>query len=491
VLAAIPTDSPSSPTIPDTSTPTFAMPTSSPTCEDFKITAQDDFAITYKNTPVDIPVLNNDTSNAENSSLYVRKLHFTGQFGDCIIVPSPASPAQTSRPTRTPNPSRYPTNPPYVSNSEGTLQPTFKPTDLPSSKPTTPQPTLQPSPPPTRKTYSPGVRDRPTRAPIDDPLNDDSPLDNQISGGDSRLIAYIANWEACPSAAQLDKYTHIVVAFAVTYTWRPIPPNACNTDCSLMPLPICIGETTTQVADWQAMGKKVILSFGGAGMGGSWNGDVNSCWDYCFGKEDQLSNDLVSLVSNKGLDGVDIDYEYCYETGRHSRNCRLSRTGLYSDSAAQNFLEQMTIQLRQKMNALVSARHYELTHAPMDSDLVPGSPYYEILKTHNEKLDFVMPQFYNGITSPVQDGFDGTGVRLTSTSEVYNNIANDLFPGQPTKVVFGFCISDCGGTFSNANSGQAVTVLQQVKEYNNGEFACNGKCLIVFLAYYTSITQKH
>ena len=145
----------------------------------------------------------------------------------------------------------------------------------------------------------------------------------------------------------------------------------------------------------------------------------------------------------------------------------------------------MTIQLRKKMNALVPAKHYELSHAPMDSDLVPGSPYYEILKTHNEKLDFVMPQFYNGITRPVQDGFDGTGVRLTSTSEVYNSIANDLFPGQPTKVVFGFCILDCGGTSSNANSNQAVTVLQQVKAYNNGEFACNGKCFLDTYAVYS------
>ena len=31
-----------------------------------------------------------------------------------------------------------------------------------------------------------------------------------------------------------------------------------------------------QVDSWRLAGKKVLLSFGGAGMGGSWSGDSNN-----------------------------------------------------------------------------------------------------------------------------------------------------------------------------------------------------------------------
>ena len=44
-------------------------------------------------------------------------------------------------------------------------------------------------------------------------------------------------------------------------------------------------------------------------MGGSWFGDTNHCWDYCFGKEEQLSTAIVNIVREQSLDGVDLDYE--------------------------------------------------------------------------------------------------------------------------------------------------------------------------------------
>ena len=59
---------------------------------------------------------------------------------------------------------------------------------------------------------------------------------------------------------------------------------------------------------WRGQGKKVVLSFGGAGMGGSWPGDNNNCWDYCFGKEEEVSTQLVSIVQSQNLDGIDLDY---------------------------------------------------------------------------------------------------------------------------------------------------------------------------------------
>jgi chitinase len=286
----------------------------------------------------------------------------------------------------------------------------------------------------------------------------------------------MGNWQACPTADQLDGYTHLVVAFAVSYTWAA-SKNNCDSTCGTGPGAdltydgVCVGATGNEIAQWKAAGKKVILSFGGAGMGGSWASDNNDCWDHCFGNEEALSNKLINLVSTHGYDGIDIDYEYCYDTasGRHGRNCNNSGTGKYSDAAAQNFLNQMTIKLRTKLDALGDG--YELTHAPMDSDLDQISPYYQILKSHSDKLNFLMPQFYNGYTRAHQDGFTGTGQGSIAASTVYYNLVNDMFNYKAEKVVFGFCISDCSQSGSNANGSQAATVMNEIVAEG---YTCNG-----------------
>jgi len=233
------------------------------------------------------------------------------------------------------------------------------------------------------------------------------------------------------------------------------------------------------VSDWQAAGKKVILSFGGAGMGGSWSGDQNNCWDYCFGKEDALSTSLVQIIGNQGFDGIDIDYEYCYDiAGKQSGRCA-QRTASYSDAKAQTFLNDMTSNMRTKLDTLqvqngYSRGRYEVTHAPMDSDLTPSSSaYFQVLHNRRADLDFLMPQFYNGVTRPAL-GVDGSGGGQMSAGALFGSLSNELFDSEPNKVVFGHCISDCGGTGSNINAAQAVQVTSDLKTYNNGEFACNG-----------------
>jgi len=159
--------------------------------------------------------------------------------------------------------------------------------------------TASPIPPPAP---TPPATPYPTRSPNNDPPP-------EIAGGDSRLIAYLGNWEACPTPQQLESYTHIVVAFAVSYSYNQAK-NSCNAECNIgTSVPICNGGSQALVDSWRAAGKKVILSFGGAGMGGSWSGDSNNCWDDCFGKEDELSDALVSMVQSQNFDGIDIDYE--------------------------------------------------------------------------------------------------------------------------------------------------------------------------------------
>jgi hypothetical protein len=209
-------------------------------------------------------------------------------------------------------------------------------------------------------------------------------------------------------------------------------------------------------------------------------GDNNNCWDYCFGKEEELSTSLVNLVNTQNFDGIDIDYEYCYDVnGLQAGRCS-QRSSLYTDAKAQTFLDSITSKLRAKLDALqatngYSRGRYEITHAPMDVDVSRSdSKYYEILKNRRNDLDFIMPQFYNGVTRPGVDGFDGHNVGAMSSATLYNMLANDMFDHEPNKVIFGFCISDCSGTGSNVNSNQAVQVLSDLKTYNGGEFSCNG-----------------
>merc|ERR1712085_85873 len=332
-------------------------------------------------------------------------------------------------------------------------------TDQPPSPPTTALPTKDPTPLPSKA---------PTPANIDDPPTPPTPTPptpgfdySADHGEDSRLIAY-----------------------AVSYTWSP-GQNICDNQCNLAStVPICGNQNRQDLVDsWRAKGKKVILSFGGAGMGGSWFGDTNNCWDYCFGKEDQLSTDLTSIIATQNFDGIDIDYEYCYDVaGKQSGNCP-QRTSLYSDEKAQTFLDTLTSNLRVRLDALQVSNEYnrgryEITHAPMDSDLAPSngfaSQYFRILKDRRADLDFLMPQFYNGMTRPGLDGVDGTGAGAMSAAVMFSSLANDLFDQEPHKVVFGFCISDCSGTGSNISSDAAVEVMSDLKTYNNDEFMCNG-----------------
>ena len=163
----------------------------------------------------------------------------------------------------------------------------------------------------------------------------------------------------------------------------------------------------------------------------------------CFGKEDQLSTDLTSIIATQNFDGIDIDYEYCYDVaGKQSGNCP-QRTSLYSDEKAQTFLDTLTSNLRVKLDALQVSNEYnrgryEITHAPMDSDLVPSngfaSQYFRILKDRRADLDFLMPQFYNGMTRPGLDGVDGTGAGAMSAAVMFSSLANDLFDQEPHKV---------------------------------------------------------
>ena len=140
-------------------------------------------------------------------------------------------------------------------------------------------------------------------------------------------------------------------------------------------------------------------------------------------------------MKNQRFDGIDIDYGYCYDVGGSQQGRCLQRTNNYSDVKAQKFLADMTSLLRRKLDGLGSG--YEVTHAPLDSDLLPSSKYYQILKDQHTNLDFLMPQFYNGFTRPHVDGVGGKGIGHESAISMFDNLANDMFDSEPEKV----CVS--------------------------------------------------
>ena len=154
---------------------------------------------------------------------------------------------------------------------------------------------------------------------------------------------------------------------------------------------------------------------------GSWAGDVNDCWEYCYGKQQHVIDQLDAIVRAQNFDGVDIDYEY-----------------YYNSQDAQDFLNDITVGLK----TTLPVGQNIITHAPMAPDAAQGTAYYNILKNNAAYLDFLLHPYYNGYTRPAIDGLsDSSNGSRPNALPHYNTLVNDVFGGDATKVVFGFCVS--------------------------------------------------
>lgn len=247
------------------------------------------------------------------------------------------------------------------------------------------------------------------------------------------MIAFVENWKACPSDAQIANYDEVMVSFAVTYTWAATK-NVCDPKCDLKPFAICNnGADWDKVRTWQAAGTKVLVSLGGAGMGGSWVGAVNDCWDHCLGKVDHLVSQMKELVVGNNLDGVDVDYEY------------------HTDSLVyQEFLKDLTVKLKQEMPDKV------LTHTPLDWHLDENDGYYNVLKEVGQHIDLLMPQYYNGYIQPTVHGVE------TGLVPHYSKLVHEIYGGDASRILHGFCVNDCS-TF-NVDGQQALQNFKKLQE---------------------------
>src|SRR5690606_34464996 len=82
---------------------------------------------------------------------------------------------------------------------------------------------------------------------------------NATCRDDHRVVAFVANWQACPTAEQLAAYSHVVVAFAVTYTWTE-SGNLCDPECTLQPVEGCSGTSLAALVETlHAQGQEVLV----------------------------------------------------------------------------------------------------------------------------------------------------------------------------------------------------------------------------------------
>ena len=277
---------------------------------------------------------------------------------------------------------------------------------------------------------------------------------NQAPGGsgtcvdDNRVVAYIKNWSTCPSPQQMAQYSHAVIAFAVNYQWTPSGV-ICDASCTLGPVPGCVGKSLSElVGELHAAGVDVTVSVGGALMGGLWNGCPSaSCWEHCFDKVPHLASQLTALVSDNGLDGIDIDYEYCTNTPDQT-----------------TFLTSLTNELRAQLDATFPLDRKTISHVPMESEVEAGDPYFEVLQNTTAAVDYVMIQYYNGFRDP----FSVNGLQAVKSH--YGDLVN-LYGGDASRVVMGHCIEP--GCAPVATHPEALTVAQQFATWypdNGGVF---------------------
>lgn len=138
----------------------------------------------------------------------------------------------------------------------------------------------------------------------------------------------------------------------------------------------------------QAVGQKVMISFGGGLVG-------NDDYLPLVGHETALAAAIAEFVELNGLDGVDIDFEV--SAAFH----QVPPTGTLHGVL---FLTKLTLALRAAMGpqALIS-------HAPQGPFLDPswhGGPYLQILRDAGDSVDWINIQYYNnpGFNSAIVPG---------------------------------------------------------------------------------------
>lgn len=261
------------------------------------------------------------------------------------------------------------------------------------------------------------------------------------------LIGYWHNWNDINAPyiplTQIDsRYTIIEVAFAV-------PTSPSDMTMTFVPDGITQAQFITQIQTLQSLGKKVLLSIGGATTSIDLTSTLN---------KNAFVSSLSSLINTYGFDGIDIDIE--------NGNSILALGGTIA--APTNVAQLNLIDAIQQIMSNYRLNHNTklwLTMAPETAYIQGGQSafggiwggYLPIVHALRDSIDILQVQLYN---SGSMFGIDG---------QIYTQGSSDFIVAMTEAVIQGFNTS--GGFFQGLPASKIAVGLPACTSAAGGGFA--------------------
>jgi chitinase len=261
------------------------------------------------------------------------------------------------------------------------------------------------------------------------------------------LIGYWHNWNDVNAPyiplTQIDsRYTIIEVAFAV-------PTSPSDMTMTFVPDGITQAQFITQIQTMQSLGKKVLLSIGGANTSIDLTSTLN---------KNAFVSSLTSLLNTYGFDGIDIDIE--------NGNSILALGGTIAAPA--NVAQVNLIAAIQQIMSNYRLNHSSklwLTMAPETAYIQGGQSafggiwggYLPLVNALRDSIDILQVQLYN---SGSMFGIDG---------QIYSQGTSDFIVAMTEAVIQGFSTS--GGFFQGLPASKIAIGLPACTSAAGGGFA--------------------
>lgn len=261
------------------------------------------------------------------------------------------------------------------------------------------------------------------------------------------LIGYWHNWNDLNAPyiplTQIDsRYTIIEVAFAV-------PTSPSDMTMTFVPDGITQAQFITQIQTMQSLGKKVLLSIGGANTSIDLTSTLN---------KNAFISSLTSLLNTYGFDGIDIDIE--------NGNSILALGGTIAAPA--NVAQVNLIAAIQQIMSNYRLSHSSklwLTMAPETAYIQGGQSafggiwggYLPLVNALRDSIDILQVQLYN---SGSMFGIDG---------QIYSQGTSDFIVAMTEAVIQGFSTS--GGFFQGLPASKIAIGLPACTSAAGGGFA--------------------
>ncbi|HRH01833.1 MAG TPA: glycosyl hydrolase family 18 protein [Bacteroidia bacterium] len=296
----------------------------------------------------------------------------------------------------------------------------------------------------------------------------------------SDLIGYWHNWNDVNAPyipfTQIDsRYTIIEVAFAV-------PTSPSDMTMTFVPDGITQAQFITQIQTMQSLGKKVLLSIGGANTSIDLTSVVN---------KNAFVSSLTGLINTYGFDGIDIDIE--------NGNSILALGGTIASPT--NVAQINLIDAIQQIMSNYRLNHNSklwLTMAPETAYIQGGQSafggiwggYLPLVHALRDSIDILQVQLYNsgsmfGIDGQIYtQGNSDFIIAMTEAAIQGFNTGGGFFQGLPaSKIAVGLpaCTSAAGGGFAD------TTAVKNALNYLLGIGPKPGNYTLVQASGYTNL----